>query len=516
MTTRVQALRSSTSGAVPAAGVRLPGEMFANFPDLQMGVIDGSKTPQKLIAVRFFSASANYAIGDFVVQAGSLYVANSAVTAGAFNASKWNKIVIAGDLSTLPYLPIAGGTLTGALTLAADPGVALGAATKQYVDTKVPIPSSTPPVMDGTAAIGVSALFARADHVHPSDTSRLALTGGTLTGSLNGTSAAFSGQVNTSTMVINSGLQNAFGSISICKQAGTTDQIATYTGTATAANLRWVLAMGDATAEGGANAGSNFNITRYSDSGAYLGQPMFISRASGSVSFQVPNSLSVQTLAGLVQPQILLADSGGVSRGLFFYQASGPYAAGVGINNVTAAGSPTAFLNASGQWQVATHYNTTANAYMAGGTLWSNTSDERIKNVVGEYTLGLDEVLQLRPIRYTFKGNDTWTERVDSEPFNIEGNYREPRAAKELSAPYPASHHHDYAKEGREFVGFIAQEVETILPGAVTQRKGYIDGQEVSDMRDLNLHELLFALVNSVKSLKAEIDELKGAQGKAG
>lgn len=32
------------------------------------------------------------------------------------------------------YLPLAGGTLTGALTLAADPTVALGAATKQYVD----------------------------------------------------------------------------------------------------------------------------------------------------------------------------------------------------------------------------------------------------------------------------------------------------------------------------------------------------------------------------------------------
>ena len=69
---RVQVLRSSTSGALPTAGARLPGEVFANFPDLQLGVIDGSKNPQKLIAVRFFSASANYAIGDFVVQAGSL------------------------------------------------------------------------------------------------------------------------------------------------------------------------------------------------------------------------------------------------------------------------------------------------------------------------------------------------------------------------------------------------------------------------------------------------------------
>lgn len=33
-------------------------------------------------------------------------------------------------------------------------------------------PATTAPVMDGTAAIGVSAKFARADHVHPTDTSR--------------------------------------------------------------------------------------------------------------------------------------------------------------------------------------------------------------------------------------------------------------------------------------------------------------------------------------------------------
>lgn len=38
--------------------------------------------------------------------------------------------------SDVAALPIAGGTLTGALTLNADPSISLGAATKQYVDTK--------------------------------------------------------------------------------------------------------------------------------------------------------------------------------------------------------------------------------------------------------------------------------------------------------------------------------------------------------------------------------------------
>jgi len=40
-------------------------------------------------------------------------------------------------LAWTPVLPIAGGNLTGPLVLQADPAVALGAATKQYVDNKV-------------------------------------------------------------------------------------------------------------------------------------------------------------------------------------------------------------------------------------------------------------------------------------------------------------------------------------------------------------------------------------------
>ena len=136
MTTRGQVLRSSITGNVPAAGARMPGEMWTNFPDLQLGVIDASRNAQRLIAVRYFSTAANYVAGDFVIQAGALYIAKSAITAGAFNSTQWTKVAAATDAGG-PYLPIAGGTLTGALVLAADPGAALGAATKQYVDGKV-------------------------------------------------------------------------------------------------------------------------------------------------------------------------------------------------------------------------------------------------------------------------------------------------------------------------------------------------------------------------------------------
>jgi hypothetical protein len=45
----------------------------------------------------------------------------------------------------------------------------------------VPAPSSTTPLMDGTAAVGTGTTYARADHVHPSDTTRVPTTRQVLT-----------------------------------------------------------------------------------------------------------------------------------------------------------------------------------------------------------------------------------------------------------------------------------------------------------------------------------------------
>src|ERR1700751_890348 len=72
----------------------------------------------------------------------------------------------------VPTVPLAGGTMTGLLTLSAVPTATLGAATKGYVDGAVPAPATVVPPMDGTGAAGISALYARGDHVHPKETNR--------------------------------------------------------------------------------------------------------------------------------------------------------------------------------------------------------------------------------------------------------------------------------------------------------------------------------------------------------
>jgi hypothetical protein len=85
------------------------------------------------------------------------------------------------------YLPLAGGTMSGAIAMGTNKitGIGNGSAAQDAVAFgQVPVASSTTPVMDGAAAVGSGTTWARADHVHPSDTSRVALAGGTMTGLL--------------------------------------------------------------------------------------------------------------------------------------------------------------------------------------------------------------------------------------------------------------------------------------------------------------------------------------------
>lgn len=60
----------------------------------------------------------------------------------------------------------------------------------------VPEPSSTTPSMDGTAAVGTATTYARADHVHPSDSSKQdVLVSGTNIKTINGDSILGSGDL---------------------------------------------------------------------------------------------------------------------------------------------------------------------------------------------------------------------------------------------------------------------------------------------------------------------------------
>lgn len=92
-----------------------PGEIVANTSNRQLAIGDADSggtigTPLALLVVRAFDARAQYATGDFVVQAGALYRAKAAITPGVFNAANWEKY---DDTTTLKaYIDAADATLT--------------------------------------------------------------------------------------------------------------------------------------------------------------------------------------------------------------------------------------------------------------------------------------------------------------------------------------------------------------------------------------------------------------------
>lgn len=102
----------------------------------------------------------------------------------------------------------------------------------------------------------------------------------------------------------------------------------------------------------------------------------------------------------------------------------------------------------------------------SGGATWQTSSDQRLKEIKGPYTRGLDAILHLKPVTFYYK----------------DGNPRE-------------------LPTGEENIGFIAQEVLEIFPEAVSEGPdGYLD---------FNMHPVNVALVNAVKELKAENDALR-------
>ena len=113
-------------------------------------------------------------------------------------------------------------------------------------------------------------------------------------------------------------------------------------------------------------------------------------------------------------------------------------------------------------------------ALKGGGGSWGTYSDERVKKDVSNYTKGLNEILAIKPITYKYNGKANLTSE-------------------------------------KQFVGIIAQEIKEVLPSTVevTPTKLNDEDEFDTDLLTFDASELTFTLINAVKDLKAEIEELK-------
>lgn len=207
-----------------------------------------------------------------------------------------------------------------------------------------------------------------------------------------------------------------------------------------------------------------------------------------SAGLTVLGGIQAQTL--LVRPLVGVATAGmGLvnSAGTVLSQWVASTTSGsVSLTAPIVGGSLT--LTGDVQMQPGTGHNFLLNVgvgFQSGGGTWASLSDARIKTVQAEYEEGLAELTQLRPVVYTYRGNDS----VDAggESFN--------KGAADART---------------RFVGLIAQEVEPVMPDLVTKRSGYIGGEAVNDLRVLNTTPLVFALINAVKELASRVAALEG------
>jgi hypothetical protein len=107
------------------------------------------------------------------------------------------------------------------------------------------------------------------------------------------------------------------------------------------------------------------------------------------------------------------------------------------------------------------------------GTLWVSGSDRRIKEDVRDLELGLNELCQVRPVRFRYNGRAGTT-------------------------------------AGEAGVGIIGQEIEEVFPETI--RRVSVPGEPgLDDMRVFDGSALIFTLINAVKELAARVERLEQA-----
>jgi hypothetical protein len=103
----------------------------------------------------------------------------------------------------------------------------------------------------------------------------------------------------------------------------------------------------------------------------------------------------------------------------------------------------------------------------AGGTSWGVFSDERLKDIKGNYSRGLSAVMGLRPVRFSYKKENALKLQSDTE-----------------------------------IIGFSAQELQKLVPEAVSKSaSGYLV---------VHSDAVLWAMLNAIKEQQQQIEQLKG------
>jgi hypothetical protein len=111
--------------------------------------------------------------------------------------------------------------------------------------------------------------------------------------------------------------------------------------------------------------------------------------------------------------------------------------------------------------------NVNGTAGLSTGTSWTNTSDVRLKDVHGNYSKGLAEIMKLRTVTYNYKKDN---------PLGLPSD--------------------------KTIVGFVAQEVGEVIPEAIVR-------SEEHEYLQLNVDPIHWAAINAIQEQQEMIEQLK-------
>lgn len=192
-----------------------------------------------------------------------------------------------------------------------------------------------------------------------------------------------------------------------------------------------------------------------------------VGTASPSAALHLNSAAQAFTTAG----QFLISDSADTNRHLRFGYDSALESGWIQASKIGTSFEPLLLNPNGGNVGIGTTAPTdllsvNGTASKPGGGTWAVFSDERLKNIKGSFTSGLSAVMKLQPIRYEYKADNALS-----------------------------------IKSEGEHIGFGAQEVQKVIPEAVTTNsQGFLM---------VNNDPIIWTMLNAIKEQQKEIVELK-------
>ncbi|MDQ3245207.1 MAG: tail fiber domain-containing protein [bacterium] len=196
--------------------------------------------------------------------------------------------------------------------------------------------------------------------------------------------------------------------------------------------------------------------------------------ANGTLGFNTTGSLNTAIGAAALEATTTGIGNTGIGYDALFYNTTGTYNTALGylanvgsgaLTNATALGA-NAIVNASNRVVIGDSSATTVGGYGA----WTNYSDLRLKeNVVYTDKLGLDFILKLKTASYNYKDDENKTRRD----------------------------------------GLIAQDVQQVLKELNIPFSALVKDDDKMGTLNLSYESFVIPLINSIKELKKENDDLK-------